>query len=213
MPLVGHFNPSYSGASQIGARDANDCDTFSSEASEVVRRFYADVESGVDYATMVEANGRPTALLTILGGGLIAATLDGLDAIVYYKLANDVAPYRIFQHIAGGLLGPSTFNGGAKTVLLGLFLHYFIATGAAAVFYLACLRWRALYQKPWIFGPLFGLCVFLVMHFIVVPLSAIQHYHLSMPAGELADQLFTHMFFVGSSIALMASFSARRTTR
>jgi uncharacterized membrane protein YagU involved in acid resistance len=162
---------------------------------------------------MVEVNGRPSALLTILGGGLIAGTLDALDAVVYYKFANDVAPYRIFQHIAGGILGPGTFNGGMKTAILGLFLHYLIAIGAAAVFYLACLRWRALYEKPWIFGPLFGVCVFLVMHFIVVPLSAIQHYHLSMPAGELADQLFTHMFFVGLSIALMASHSVRRTTR
>jgi uncharacterized membrane protein YagU involved in acid resistance len=161
---------------------------------------------------MEKVKGRPSALFTILAGGLIAGTLDALDAVVYYKLANGVAPYRIFQHIAGGLLGPNAFNGGAKTVILGVFLHYLIATGAAAVFYLAWLRWRALYEKPWIFGPLFGLCVFLVMHFIVVPLSAIQHYHLSMPAGELADQLFTHMFFVGLSIALMASCSARRAT-
>jgi uncharacterized membrane protein YagU involved in acid resistance len=162
---------------------------------------------------MAELNGRPTALFTILGGGLIAGTLDALDAVVYYKFADGVAPYRIFQHIAGGLLGPSTFNGGVKTAILGVFLHYLIATGAAVVFYLACLRWRTLYEKPLIFGPLFGLCVLLVMHFIVVPLSAIQHYHLSMPAGELADQLFTHMFFVGLSIALTASYSARRVTR
>ena len=98
MPLVAHFTPSYSGASQIGARDANDCDTFSSEAKEVVPRFYADVESGVDYAKMVEANGRPSALLTILGGGLIAATLDGLDAIVYYKLANACAVPNLSAH-------------------------------------------------------------------------------------------------------------------
>ena len=166
-----------------------------------------------DRITMDETSERPGALFTIVGGGFIAGTLDALDAVVYYKIANGVAPYRIFQHIAGGLLGPSTFNGGAKTAVLGLFLHYFIATGAAAVFYLACLHWRALYEKPWIFGPVFGVCVFLVMHFVVVPLSAIQHYHLSMPAGELADQLFTHMFFVGLSIALMASFSARRSAR
>ncbi len=154
--------------------------------------------------------GRPKALETILFGGLIAGVLDGLDAVVYYGWASGVAPARLFQHIASGLLGAKAFNGGWATTLLGVACHFTIAIGAAAVFYAASLMIPFLAQKPWISGPVFGLCVFLVMHNIVVPLSAVAPRKFPMMGWELADQLFSHMFFVGLPIALMARRSARK---
>jgi uncharacterized membrane protein YagU involved in acid resistance len=154
-------------------------------------------------------NDRPSALYTILGGGLIAATLDGLDAVIFYKAAMGVPPYRIFQHIAGGLLGPNTFNGGNATVVLGIFLHTLIAVGAATVFYFASLRLPMLHRRPWIFGPAFGIVVYLVMHYLVVPLSAIPPHHSSMGWPEFLDQIFAHTCLVGLPIALAASRSAR----
>ncbi len=157
----------------------------------------------------IPRNAQPTALYTILGGGLIAATLDGLDAAIYYKAAMGIPPYRIFQHIAGGVLGPNTFNGDNATVILGIFLHTVIAVGAATVFYFASLRLPILHRRPWIFGPAFGIAVYLVMHYIVVPLSAIPHHHSSMGWPEFLDQIFAHTCLVGLPIALAASRSAR----
>jgi hypothetical protein len=43
----------------------------------------------------------------------------------------------------------------------------------------------------------------------VVPLSAVRARTAPMAGMELADQLFSHMFFVGLPIALMARRSAR----
>jgi uncharacterized membrane protein YagU involved in acid resistance len=153
--------------------------------------------------------GRPKAFETILVGGLIAGILDGFDAVVYYGWASGVGPTRLFQHIASGLLGVKAFSGGWPTTFLGVACHFAIASGAAAVFYAASLMIPFLAQKPWISGPVFGLCVFLVMHNIVVPLSAVAPRKTPMAGWELADQLFSHMFFVGLPIALMARRSAR----
>ncbi len=153
--------------------------------------------------------GRPKALETILVGGLIAGGLDGLDAVVYYGWASGVTPARLFQHIASGLLGAKAFNGGMATVLLGVACHFTVAIGAATVFYAASRVIPFLWRKPWIAGPAFGICVYLVMHYIVVPLSAVRARTVPMAGMELADQLFSHMFFVGLPIALMARRSAR----
>jgi hypothetical protein len=163
----------------------------------------------VSDARIVSGDGRPGALATILVGGGIAGTLDGLSACVFYHIFGTVSSGAIFRYIASGLLGPSAFSGGRQTALLGLALHYTIAIGAAGVFYLACLRVKALYEKPWIFGPVYGLVVFCVMHFVVVPLSRVQSRNASMQPVELIFQLLAHTIFIGSSIALAAWLSAR----
>jgi hypothetical protein len=152
--------------------------------------------------------GRPKAFETILVGGLIAGVLDGLDAVVYYGWVSGVTPTRLFQHIASGLLGVSAFSGSRATTLLGVACHFTIAIGAAAVFYAGSRVIPFLAQKPWIAGPVFGLCVYLVMHYIVVPSSAVPLRRTPMVGWELADQLFSHMFFVGLPIALIARRSA-----
>jgi hypothetical protein len=161
------------------------------------------------YSVMTSITGRPKAFETILVGGLIAGILDGLDAAIYYDLVSGVAPARLFRGIASGLLGPAALSGGGYTALLGVALHLTIAIGAAAVFYAACLAIPALLRKPWISGPAYGLVVYSVMHYIVVPLSLVRARTIPMAGWELADQLFSHMFFVGLPIALMARRSAR----
>jgi uncharacterized membrane protein YagU involved in acid resistance len=153
--------------------------------------------------------GRPRAFETIVVGGAIAGVLDGLDAVLYYNWASGVAPSRLFQHIASGLLGAKAFSGGWYTTVLGVALHFTVAIGAAAVFYAACRAIPALAKWPWISGPVFGLGVYVVMHYVVVPMSAVAARKAPMQGLELADQLFSHMFFVGLPIALMARRSAR----
>jgi hypothetical protein len=106
-------------------------------------------------------------------GGLIAGVLDGIDAVVFYGLSFGVTPTLLFQNIAAGLLGRRSFHGGWYTTLLGVVCHFSIAIGAAAVFYWASLVVPVLFRKPWICGPAFGVLVYLFMHYVVVPLSAV----------------------------------------
>ena len=64
--------------------------------------------------------GRRGALLAIAVGGGIAGTVDLLQACILFGWDIPLA-------IAGGLLGPGAFNGGAGTYILGVALHFFIA--------------------------------------------------------------------------------------
>src|SRR5450755_2976250 len=111
------------------------------------------------FAVMSSISGRPKAFETILVGGLIAGILDGLDAAIYYDLVSGVAPARLFRGVASGLLGPAALSGGTPTAVLGLALHFTIAIGAAAVFYAGCRLIPKLVERPWIYGPAYGLVV------------------------------------------------------
>jgi hypothetical protein len=104
----------------------------------------------------------------VVAGGLIAGTLD----IFVATAINHVGPGVILQAIASGLLGKASFQGGSKTVLLGLGLQWGMSLTIAAIYGFASLRLPALARQPVRFGALFGVGVFIVMSFVVVPLSA-----------------------------------------
>ena len=140
------------------------------------------------------------ALPTILRAGLLAGLLDGLDAALFIGLARGISPIRVFQFIASGLLGVSSFRGGWATAALGIALHFLIAISAAAVFYALSLKWTILLRKPLLWGPVYGMGVFLFMHDLVVPLSAAP-VQPPAAASALLNLIFSHIFFVGIPIA------------
>lgn len=151
-----------------------------------------------------------TPLRAVLLGALTVGVLDILDAIVFFGLRG-VAPIRIFQGIAAGLLGRASFQGGAATALLGAFLHFFIAFSVVLVYYLASTRVVVLRRRPWICGPAYGLAVYGVMYVIVLPLSAAlppRHSFL-----HVANLLFAHLFLVGLPSALFARAAGEANAR
>jgi hypothetical protein len=105
-------------------------------------------------------------------GALVVGALDLLDALVFFGLRG-AAPIRICQSIAAGLLGRAAFQGGAATAALGVALHFFIATCVVVTFYLASLRLPVLVRHAVIAGLLYGLAVYGVMNYIVIPRSAL----------------------------------------
>jgi uncharacterized membrane protein YagU involved in acid resistance len=153
----------------------------------------------------------PTAAGTIGLGGAVAGVLDITDAIVFLYFRG-VPPRTILQSIASGVLGADAFQGGNGTAALGLLLHFVIAFGAATVFYLACWRVRALWRYPFIGGAAYGIVVYLVMNFVVLPLSAFAVRPFQINAAFF-NLLFAHIVCVGWPIALAAWFSARVPTR
>ncbi len=147
----------------------------------------------------------------ILWGGLVAGVLDISDALIYAAVRG-VSPTRVLQAIASGVLGRESFAGGPPTAALGLLLHFVIAFGAATAFALASLGLPMLVRRPWISGPIFGICVHLVMKYIVLPLSL---YRGRAAATSWLDPGFinivlAHIFCVGIPIALAARRAARR---
>lgn len=141
-----------------------------------------------------------SAFLAIFWGGLACGILDITQAFTAWGLEDGVKPVSILQHIASGLIGPKSFQGGAKTAALGAVLHFFIAFGAATVYYLAS-RWLTFMTSHAVLsGLLYGEAVFLFMYFVVVPLSAATRSQFTM--ATLITGPIGHMFLVGLPIAL-----------
>ena len=138
---------------------------------------------------------------TILLGGLTIGTLDILWAFAMAGL-NGTGPARVLRTIAGGLLGPAAFEGGAGTAALGAVLHYFIATCVMTVYYLASRKLPQLARQPWVYGPLYGILVYVVMYQLVLPLSALHGKGIQL-GTQLAKGLFIHIFGVGLPAALI----------
>jgi hypothetical protein len=151
----------------------------------------------------LSADDRRRVIQAILLGGLAVGILDISDAILFTWFRGGSAT-RMLQGIASGLLGPGSFQGGSATAILGLALHFVIATGAAAVFVLASLRAPALLERPFVWGPIYGLIVYGVMRFIILPLSLVRMQPLTINIG-FANQIFAHIFLVGIPIVLVAS--------
>lgn len=137
---------------------------------------------------------------------LVAGTLDISYAIVTSAMSG-VAPVVIWQSVASGALGKASFDGGLATAVLGGAFHYFMIGCFATTYYLLSRRWPQLVERPFLYGPVFGLGVFIVMNYAVVPLSAIGHtFH--RPPLRLIGELCSHLFFVGIPIAWFASRTA-----
>jgi hypothetical protein len=143
---------------------------------------------------------RNASVRTILAGGLIAGILDLSAAFVSSWLRAGVGPVRVMQSIASGLLGAASFTGGARTAVLGVALHFLIATVATAVFYFASRTLRSLVEHVIIAGLLYGAAVYLFMNFVVLPLSAVPQRGTPPLSGRIIGLLII-MFCVGLPIA------------
>ena len=139
-----------------------------------------------------------------LAGGIAAGILDAIDAVVAFKAVLGLDPAPIYQFVASGLLGPRAFAGGTATALLGLGIHFLIALVAAAVFVLASARWPVLVRHFAGAGMLHGVGVYVVMSYVVIPLSRIPAAPFSLPL--FLNGIIGHALLVGLPIA----YAARR---
>ena len=136
----------------------------------------------------------------VAAGGLVAGTLDIVYAIVYWTIRAGLPARRILQSVASGLLGEASFAGGAATAALGLALHYGIAVSMAVAYYVVSRRVSALVRAPLALGAAYGLFLYALMNYVVVPLSAAG-------AGSkerlwIVLSILVHAGFIGVPIAL-----------
>ena len=145
---------------------------------------------------------KPRALQAIFWGGLIAGALDITAACVYSWVRANVSPIRVFQSVAAGLLGSASYTGGAKTAALGLALHFLIATTATALFYFASRKLKFMIEQPIIWGPVYGVLVYLFMNFVVLPQSNFPMRGVPTLSSRVINMAII-MFCVGLPIALV----------
>jgi uncharacterized membrane protein YagU involved in acid resistance len=147
-------------------------------------------------------------LRAAIAGGLTGGAFDMTYALIFFGFRH-VAAIRVPQSIASGILGRRAYEGGATTALLGVLLHFGIAYTMATVYVLAGRSFPALLRRPVPFGIAYGIALYAVMNYVVLPLSAVYptpHFNPVVFWSGLA----VHMFLIGLPMARFASHTLRR---
>jgi hypothetical protein len=152
-------------------------------------------ENAMDLTTSPTSLQRHKILLPILIGSLVSGALDLTSAFITFG-------WGVPRGIASGLLGSPAFQGGAGTWMLGVFLHFFIAFSAAALYCVSSLRLKFLRDHFLVCGLFYGIAVFLVMNLIVVPLSAAPFKTNTFSLSGLIQGLLIHMAIIGLPISV-----------
>jgi hypothetical protein len=151
----------------------------------------------------------------IIVGSIAVAVLDILEPIIFFGFRG-VPSIRILQGVASGLLGrDDAYGGGTESALLGAALHVFIATVVVVVYWRASRPLPMLTRRPLVCGVLYGLGVYAVMSFVVIPMSAIGG-GVRLPAlPALLNGIFAHITCVGppAAFAARAAASTERARR
>jgi hypothetical protein len=147
------------------------------------------------------------ALRAIVTAGLVVGVLDISSAFVIWW-QRGVALQRGLQGIAAGLLGARSYEGGMATAGLGLALHFFVAFVVVSIFYLASRRIPFLTKQPLISGVFYGIGVYIVMYWLVLPtvFSTFRH--------RLSNELLAvaiHICLIGLPTAFIVRRYSQRT--
>lgn len=146
----------------------------------------------------------------ILWIGLIAGTLDIGDNLIYNALRG-VTPAMVFRFIGSGLVGVRVIQqmGGAG-VALGVVMHYCIALSWTALFFIASRKMAFLRRQAAISGMVYGLCVYLFMTRVVVPLSRVPHLTLKVSLAGRINAVLAVVLCIGLTISLLTKWSEGR---
>jgi len=143
---------------------------------------------------------KPLMALVVLT--FIFATLDIVDALLFWGLSMDVAPVHILQGIASGVLGSTAFHAGAASAALGAAIHYSGYFCLLGLYYLALVRFPALKRQPYAWGLLYGLVTYLVIHYLILPMSA-YHIVAGFYLAGFINALLAQTVFVGAACAFL----------
>jgi uncharacterized membrane protein YagU involved in acid resistance len=141
-----------------------------------------------------------SVLKTSIYAGLIAGTIDIGAACTI----NQVGPVPILRFIASGLLGAPLAHE-PWVYCLGMVLQWLISIIIAAIFVVASTKIPALLRNWIAAGIAYGIVVYFVMTFVVVPLSRAKSGHVTMTS--FAENLAAMILF-----GLIVSYIARRMT-
>ena len=117
---------------------------------------------------------------------LIAGTLDISDALIFYGL-----------------------HGGLAMAALGLAIHYTITLFWSALFLVAAARISFLTRYAIASGLLYGVLIYVLMNFVVLPLTRLPPRSHHLAPAVLVNGVLALMLFMGLPIALIARRFAR----
>ncbi|MFY9745936.1 MAG: hypothetical protein WA891_20925 [Acidobacteriaceae bacterium] len=143
-----------------------------------------------------------SAVGSVVRIGLIAGTLDITENLVFNAFRH-ITPVQIFQYIASGLTGMWAFHGGMESVALGVAIHYAIALFWTVIYYAASRRLGILIRRPVVFGLVYGAAVYLVMNFVVLPVTRVPHARAAITVASRVSGVLALLFCIGVTVAVL----------
>ena len=148
-------------------------------------------------------SNRNSFLRTTVIGGLILGMLHLIIQSWFVYSFLEKNPFiSVLQYVASGAMGNAAFAGGPATALLGLVLDFIMTTIMAGVFILSFDRIPLLRSHVIPGSLLYGFGVFIVMNFIVLPLSAAP----PLPAPPMwlfIEIILEHILLIGLPLGIL----------
>ena len=109
---------------------------------------------------------------TIAKAALLVGTLDIAAALLHYFIKTGKTPFKpVLTFVASGLLGKAAFTNGDGMMLVGLFIHYCIATAFTIFFFLTFAKTQFAEEQKLLTGILYGGFIWVVMNLLVLPVT------------------------------------------
>lgn len=152
---------------------------------------------------MISAYLRTISLVkAILFSGLFISIADGIAAVLSNYWMKSVNPDRVFKFVASGVFGMKAFTGNTEMVVAGLFFHFLIAMTFTTFFFIVASTFKNLLNSVLIAGICYGCGIWLVMNFIVIPLSKTPS--VSFETSTIIVGIIIHIFIIGIPIVWLA---------
>ncbi len=151
--------------------------------------------------TSTSLNTRNSILRSIVLGGMMVGMLHLIiqDGLVF-SLLGQRSLIIVLQYVASGAMGNAAFTGGLTTAMLGLILHFLISFVIAGVFILSIDRIPLLRRNIIVGSLLYGFAVFVVMYYVVLPLSAAPP--VPLQTMEIIELSIEHILVIGLPLGL-----------
>ena len=158
--------------------------------------------------TGTSSNNRNSLLRSSVIGGLIIGLLHVIIQIgIFFSLIGKTSFFTDLQFITSGAIGNAAYAGGFVTALLGLILEILMCIIIAGVFIVSANRIPLLRRYVIPGSLLYGIGVFIVMNFIVLPHSAAP----PLPAptmSQLIEVVLEHILIIGLPLGLLVQRNA-----
>jgi hypothetical protein len=155
-------------------------------------------------ASTSPSNRNALLRLSIISGLLIGTLHLVIQAWIVFILILKLAPSFTVgaQYVASGLMGDAAYAGGFATALLGVILELLMTIIIAGIFIFSADRIPLLRKNVIVGSLLYGFGVFIVMNFIVLPLSAAT-VSAPPPPWLLIEIVLEHMLIIGLPLGII----------
>ena len=150
----------------------------------------------------------------VVVAGMLTGVIDGLFSSVLSTVFYGSTVTRLFQGVAATLLGPTAVDGGVRTALIGVAMHFGVALGWSVVFafLLSQFEWlrrtMAASGGPIRIASFYGPLIWATMSLLIIP-------QLTGRPTSITDrwwvQFFGHIPFVALPIVTVIGLPLRRT--